>query len=121
WAAFPRGAWERGEKPAVASNEKCRNSACTPTRLLTAHTSEEKLAHRRFRVIFNPRCACEQGEGAPAETTRSQAHRRGGQIHRLINHADVLESQGVGERRVLPRETWQPRPKHQQHLYPRRP
>src|SRR5487761_650392 len=81
---------------------------------------QQKLADRSFGVIVDARRSGKNIRIAAAQRARRQAHGGGRQIHRLINHPDVLQHQGISDRLIFPGDALKSNRQHDQHLQPGR-
>jgi salicylate hydroxylase len=70
--------------------------------------AEHEVADRRFTEIVQPEHAGGQVRVAEAEAARRQPHRRGDQVHRLVQHPGVQQRERVGDRPVLPGHPLEP-------------
>src|SRR5947208_10207360 len=70
--------------------------------------SEEKFTDRCLGVIVGAGGAGEQVGVATADGAWGEPHCCGGQIHGLIQDADVFQDQGVGDCGVLPSKSPKP-------------
>src|SRR5882724_10515220 len=77
---------------------------------------EEKFTDRCFGVIVGASDVCEQVGVATADGAWGETHCCGGQIHGLIQDADVFQDQGVGDCGVLPSKSLKPCRQNQQDL-----
>jgi transcriptional regulator with XRE-family HTH domain len=85
-------------RPGTAARERC---ARLPRRRPAA---QGELTHRRLGERVQAGHLAEQPGVAGAQRARRQPHARRRQVHRLVQHADILQGRRVGNGPVLPAE-----------------